>query len=79
MPSSEAKYSELEERFRALLTDAGLPLPDEVERHATEVVFLWHATQVAIVVELDRDDMDEFDDFEQAMIRGVDPKDLPAG
>ena len=77
MPRPDANQSQAEGRFLALLIHAGLPLPDEVERHTTELVFLWHATRVAVVVELDRDEMDDFDDFERAMIAGVEPKDWP--
>lgn len=44
----------------------------------TQLVFLWQATKVAVVVELDRDE-DEPDDLEQAMIRGVPPTDWPLG
>jgi len=41
--------------MRDLLEDAGLPTPDEVrhEFDPDEVVFLWHDTKAAIVVELD--------------------------
>ena len=77
MATPHARHQEVEARFRALLADADLPLPDEVEHHETQLVFLWHASKVAVAVELDRDDMDEFDDFEQAMIRGVPPRDWP--
>ena len=41
--------------MRELLDDVGLPEPDEVlhEFDPDEVVFLWHATKTAIVVELE--------------------------
>lgn len=77
MARPHARHEEVEARFRALLTDADLPLPDEVEHRETQLVFLWHATKVAVAVEVDRDEVDEFDDVERAMIRGVPPKDWP--
>lgn len=40
-------------RIRALLRDADLPDPDEVEYGEDEVVLLWHETKTAVVVEID--------------------------
>jgi hypothetical protein len=50
MPS---KHTEVEARFRQLLKDAELPEPDEVEYEPGAVVFLWHATKTAVVVDFD--------------------------
>lgn len=75
---TDARRQEVEARFRALVLEAELPPFDEVERRATELVFLWHGPKVAFVVELDRDDMEDFDALEQAMIRGVPPREWPA-
>jgi hypothetical protein len=45
----------IETRFRALLTAEGLAQPDEVERRADELVFLWHDQKLAIAVQLEDD------------------------
>lgn len=44
-----------ERRFKALLEDSGLPLPDEVEYGASCVRFLWLDRKVAVVVDLEED------------------------
>ena len=49
-----AKAVRAEHHFRQLLHRGGLPQPDEVEYHETEVLFLWHEAKAAVVVELDR-------------------------
>ena len=38
--------------MRAIAVQAGLPQPDEVEYREDEVVFLWHETKLAVIVEL---------------------------
>ena len=38
--------------MRSIAADAGLPPPDEVEFRPDELVFLWHETKLAVVVEL---------------------------
>ena len=50
-------HDDAELRMRELLDGAGLAEPDEVrhEFDPDEVVFLWHATKTAIVVELEGD------------------------
>jgi hypothetical protein len=78
MTNLDARRDEVEARFRALLTDGDLPEPDEVEHHETHLVFLWHGPKVAFVVELDDREMEDLDDLEQAMIRGVPPERWPA-
>jgi hypothetical protein len=44
-----------ERRFRQLLADNDLPQPDEVEQRPGELLFLFHATKLAVVVELEDD------------------------
>ena len=38
--------------MREIVSDADLPPPDEVEHRPDEVVFLWHETKLAVIVEL---------------------------
>jgi hypothetical protein len=42
-----------EQALRELLPRTGLPQPDEVEYPEASVVFLWHGTKLAVVIELD--------------------------
>lgn len=44
-----------ERRLRALLADAGLPAPDEIEHEPGTVVFVWHDTKTVVCVDLDDD------------------------
>src|SRR5947208_15412954 len=48
-----ARAVRAEQQFRHLLDRGGLAQPDEVEYHETEVVFLWHESKAAVIVELD--------------------------
>ena len=48
-----ARAIRAEQQFRHLLDRGALPQPDAVEYHETEVVFLWHESKAAVVVELD--------------------------
>ncbi|MEA2412542.1 MAG: hypothetical protein QOC77_3103 [Thermoleophilaceae bacterium] len=48
-----------EHALRELLPDAGLPQPDEVEYREESVVFLWHETKLAVIVDLDGTDANE--------------------
>jgi hypothetical protein len=41
-----------ERAFRAMLADNGLPAADAVEYEEAGVVFLWHETKLAVVIEL---------------------------
>jgi hypothetical protein len=49
-PTSQHRAAE--RAFRELLADAELPPPDEVEYDDGSVVFLWHETKVAVVIDL---------------------------
>lgn len=49
-----------ERRLLALLDDAGLPAPDEVQYGEACVRFLWHDRKVAVVV-----DLDEFEELDE--------------
>lgn len=48
---------EVEDHFRNLLDEEGIPQPDEVEHDLAvgELLFLWHERKVAIVIELSGD------------------------
>jgi hypothetical protein len=48
-PSHEA----VEQRFRDLIAEAGLPDPDDVVYEPRSVVFLWNEQHVAVAVDLD--------------------------
>ena len=48
-----ARAIEAEHHLRQLLHRGGLPQPDAVEYHDTEVLFLWHESKAAVVVELE--------------------------
>jgi hypothetical protein len=47
------EHAAAERALRELLPDAGLPQPDEVEYREESVVFLWHETKLAVIVDLD--------------------------
>ncbi|HEX4692495.1 MAG TPA: hypothetical protein VH276_17485 [Solirubrobacteraceae bacterium] len=48
-------HAEVEGRMRALIDDAGIAPPDEVEHAPTSVVLLWHEHKLAVVVDLDEE------------------------
>jgi hypothetical protein len=52
MPTA-ARHHEVEERFRKLLQDAGLPEPDDVQHEPQSVIFFWHDQKVAVCVDLE--------------------------
>jgi hypothetical protein len=41
-----------EQAFRELLEENGLPPPEEVSYEESGVLFLWHETKLAVVIEL---------------------------
>ena len=45
-------HDAVEARFLRLIDDAALTVPDAVEYYADSVVFLWHATRTAVVIDL---------------------------
>jgi hypothetical protein len=47
------EHAAAERALRELLPDAGLPQPDEVEYREESVVFFWHETKLAVIVDLD--------------------------
>lgn len=53
------REAEAERRMLGLLSDAGLPTPDEVQHGDGEVRFLWHDHKVAVVVDLDGEVSDD--------------------
>lgn len=54
--SGTPTFDDAETRMRQLVSEAGLPDPDEVIRDAAndELVLLWHTQRLAITVELDQ-------------------------
>jgi hypothetical protein len=52
MPST-SRHEDAERRMRALLPEAGLPQPDDVEYRERSVVLLWHETKLAVVIDLE--------------------------
>jgi hypothetical protein len=58
-----------ERRIRALLDDAGLPEPDEVEYGAQCIRLLWHDRKVAVVVDVS--DFNEGDGYDGCIHEGV--------
>ena len=52
MPSS-SRHQEVEDRFRDLLSEAGLPAPDEAAQLRRAVVFLWYDTKAFVLVDLE--------------------------
>ncbi len=61
-PASRPDHATVERTFRALLTDHGLPEPDEVAHWRDSVVFGWSETKAIVVVDLDEvDDLASFD------------------
>lgn len=50
MPQPPSHHA-VEQRFRALVAEAGLPAPDSVEHAPAAVTFYWHGPRVAVVVE----------------------------
>jgi hypothetical protein len=47
------EHEAAERAMRELLPSTGLPQPDEVEYREASVVFLWHETKLAVVIDLD--------------------------
>jgi hypothetical protein len=48
-----SEHEAAESAMRALLSEAGLPPPDEVEHRGRSIVLLWHETKLAVIVDLD--------------------------
>ena len=48
-----SEHEAAERSLRELLPRTGLPQPDEVEYREESVVFLWHETKLAVVIDLD--------------------------
>ena len=47
------RHHEIEARFRELVADAEMPLPDRVEYEPDSVVFLWDGPRVAVCVDFE--------------------------
>ncbi|MDT7561329.1 MAG: hypothetical protein QOI68_5811 [Pseudonocardiales bacterium] len=48
-----SEHEAAETAMRDLLSEGGLPAPDEVEYRERSIVLLWHETKLAVVVDLD--------------------------
>jgi hypothetical protein len=55
MADTSPAHQAVDERMHALLEDAGLPAPDEVQYGHRCVRLLWHDRKVAVVIDLDPD------------------------
>jgi len=49
------RHRDVEARFRALLSSAGLPAPDDVGYEPGAVVFFWVEPKLAVIVDFDDD------------------------
>ena len=49
----DTRHQEAESRFRQLLEDAGLPVPDRVDYEPERLVFFWDEPKAAVVVDLE--------------------------
>jgi hypothetical protein len=52
MPDHD-RHHQAEARFRALLTESGLPQPDEVAHLRRCLVFLWEPSKSVVLIDLD--------------------------
>lgn len=52
-----ARHHSAEKAFRTLIVEGEFAEPDEVEYTESSVVFLWHATKLAVVVDLEEEPM----------------------
>ena len=57
--ATTSEHVAAEQALRKLLPSTGLPQPDEVEYREESVVFLWHETKLAVVIDLDGTDADD--------------------
>ncbi len=69
---SRPDHASVERTFRALLTDHGMPEPDEVAHWRDCVLFGWSDTKAIVVVDLD--EVADLEDFAPTACFGV-----PAG
>src|SRR4051794_8032191 len=51
-----SQHEAAERAMRELLEREGLPQPDEVEHRDTSILLLWHATKLAVVIDLEEGD-----------------------
>ena len=56
-PPTNPTPSDAEEYFRAMLAEGEIEQPDDVEYDpaANELIFFWHESKLAVVLELDAD------------------------
>jgi hypothetical protein len=48
-----SEHEAAEQAMRELLERAGMSQPDEVEHRETSILMLWHATKLAVVIDLE--------------------------
>ena len=48
-----SEHEAAERAMRELLETEGLPQPDEVDYRETSILLLWHATKLAVVIDLE--------------------------
>ncbi|MEA2431638.1 MAG: hypothetical protein QOI19_2111 [Thermoleophilaceae bacterium] len=48
-----SEHEAAEQAMRELLEREGLPQPDEVEHRERSILLLWHATKLAVVIDLE--------------------------
>jgi hypothetical protein len=51
-----SEHEAAEAAMRELLSRESLPQPDEVEHRERSILLLWHATKLAVVIDLDGED-----------------------
>ena len=61
--TDSSHHQQVEDRFRELLTDAGLPHPDDVAHLERALVFLWYDSKAFVLLDLEEmpDTADPFD------------------
>ncbi|HEX8051918.1 MAG TPA: hypothetical protein VF517_02930 [Thermoleophilaceae bacterium] len=49
-PTARPRYEEAERRMRAIVADAGLPEPDDVEYEDTSIFLYWHEQKLVVEI-----------------------------
>jgi hypothetical protein len=77
------RHREIETRFHELLSDAGVPLPDETAHLSRAVIFVWFDSKAFVLVDLDEAPDDHallFDGLDVDLLRDdVEGMPLPPG
>ena len=51
--TTSTRHQEIEDAFRKLVAEAGLPQPDEAAHLTRALVFLWYETKAFVLVDLE--------------------------